>query len=105
MRDGGVIMTADRVLTPAEQLVKSNRAHFPNESAAYREARNALLVEEIKLRRHLEQVAAMRRQLPPGGEVKKPYRFEGENGPATLADLFGDKDTLIVYSYMFGPQR
>jgi predicted dithiol-disulfide oxidoreductase (DUF899 family) len=98
-------MATGNPLTPAEQLVKTNRAHFPNESAAYRQARNALLVEEIKLRRHLEQVAAMRRQLPPGGEVKKPYRFEGENGPATLADLFGNKDTLIIYSYMFGPQR
>src|SRR5579863_3165430 len=98
-------MTADSPLTPAEQLVKTNNAHFPNESDAYRQARNALLVEEIKLRRHLEQVAALRRQLPPGGEVKKDYRFEGEKGPATLADLFGDKDTLIIYSYMFGPQR
>jgi predicted dithiol-disulfide oxidoreductase (DUF899 family) len=98
-------MTVHSPLASAEQLVKTNRAHFPNESAAYREARNALLVEEIKLRRHLEQVAALRRHLPPGGEVKKDYRFEGENGPASLADLFGDKDTLIVYSYMFGPQR
>jgi predicted dithiol-disulfide oxidoreductase (DUF899 family) len=98
-------MATEKTLTPAEQLAKTNSAHFPNESAAYREARNALLVEEIKLRRHLEQVAAMRRQLPPGGEVKKAYRFEGESGPATLADLFGDKDTLIIYSYMFGPQR
>ncbi len=98
-------MTVHSPLTPAEQLVKTNRAHFPNESAAYRQARNALLVEEIKLRRQLEQVAALRRRLPPGGEVKKDYRFEGENGPANLADLFGDKDTLIIYSYMFGPQR
>ncbi|MGZ5927190.1 MAG: DUF899 family protein [Rhizomicrobium sp.] len=98
-------MTAHSPLTPAEQLVKTNRAHFPNESAAYRQARNALLVEEIKLRRQLEQVAALRRRLPPGGEVKKDYRFEGENGPATLADLFGDKDTLFIYIYMFGPQR
>lgn len=98
-------MTADSPLTPAEQLAKTNRAHFPNESAAYRQARNALLVEEIKLRRQLEQVAALRRKLPPGGEVPKDYRFEGEHGPATLADLFGDKDTLIIYSYMFGPQR
>jgi predicted dithiol-disulfide oxidoreductase (DUF899 family) len=98
-------MTAHGPLTPAEQLVKTNRAHFPNESAAYRQARNALLVEEIRLRRHLEQVAALRRQLPPGGEVTKEYRFEGETGPATLAALFGDKDTLVIYSYMFGPQR
>jgi predicted dithiol-disulfide oxidoreductase (DUF899 family) len=98
-------MTADRMLTPAEQLVKTNRASFPNESAAYREARNALLVEEIELRRHLERVAALRRQLPPGGEVTKTYRFESETGPVTLADLFGDKDTLLIYSYMFGPAR
>lgn len=34
-----------------------------------------------------------------------PYKFEGENGPADFADLFGDKQTLIIYSYMFGPQR
>ena len=43
--------------------------------------------------------------MPPGGEVRKPYRFEGEHGPATFADLFGDKQTLLLYSYMFGPQR
>ncbi|WP_258096685.1 DUF899 family protein, partial [Klebsiella pneumoniae] len=83
----------------------TNRVHFPNESDAYRQARNALLAEEIELRRHIERVAAMRRALPPGGEVTKTYRFTGENGPVTLAELFGDKDTLVVYSYMFGPQR
>jgi predicted dithiol-disulfide oxidoreductase (DUF899 family) len=92
-------------LVPAEALVKTNRAHFPNESAEYRRARNALLVKEIELRRNLEAVAEMRRNLPPGGEVGKTYHFDGENGPATLADLFGDKDTLILYSYMFGPGR
>ena len=32
-------------------------------------------------------------------------KFEGENGKVTLADLFGDKQTLAIYSYMFGPQR
>ena len=50
-------------------------------------------------------MAEQRRQLPPGGAVTKDYRFEGENGPVTLAELFGDKDTLVIYSYMFGPQR
>jgi predicted dithiol-disulfide oxidoreductase (DUF899 family) len=97
-------MTQSR-LASAEQLVATNQAHVPNESADYRRARNALLVEEIELRRHLEQVAQMRRELPPGGEVKKEYRFESEKGPVSLADLFGDKDTLIVYSFMFGPAR
>ena len=64
-----------------------------------------LLAEEIELRRHIERVAEQRRALPPGGEVTKNYAFEGEQGLASFADLFGDKDTLVVYSYMFGPQR
>jgi predicted dithiol-disulfide oxidoreductase (DUF899 family) len=98
-------MTMQDGLVPAEDLARKNRAHFPNESAAYRTARNALLAKEIELRRNLEAVAQLRRQLPPGGPVTKTYRFEGENGPVTLADLFGGKQTLIIYSYMFGPQR
>ena len=96
---------ANESLVPASELVAKNRAHFPNESGAYREARNQLLVEELELRRQLESVAARRRALPPGGEVKKTYRFEGEKGPVTFKELFGTKDTLIVYSYMFGPAR
>lgn len=94
-----------QTLAPAETLAQANRAHIPNESAEYRRARNALLAEEIELRRHLERVAQMRRELPPGGVVTKDYRFEGEAGPVALADLFGDKDTLIVYNFMFGPAR
>ena len=99
------IMAKHEPLVPSTELAKKNRARFPNESEAYRQARNALLVEEIELRRHIERVAERRRQLPPGGEVTGDYRFEGENGPVSLADLFGDKETLVVYSYMFGPQR
>jgi len=98
-------MTQSSTLTPAKAQAERNRAHFPNETTAYRQARNALLAEEIELRRHVERVAQMRRALPPGGEVQKTYHFTGENGPVTLAELFGDKDTLVVYSYMFGPQR
>jgi predicted dithiol-disulfide oxidoreductase (DUF899 family) len=92
-------------LVPAKQLAAGNTARFPNESEAYRRARNELLAEEIELRRHVEHVAALRRQLPPGGAVAVEYRFVGESGPVTLAEMFGDKSTLIVYSYMFGPQR
>lgn len=98
-------MPNDTVLAPANELVKRNGVRFPNESDAYRQARDALLAEEIELRRHIECVAEQRRQLPPGGEVTKAYRFEGEEGQVGFADLFGDKQTLAVYSYMFGPQR
>jgi predicted dithiol-disulfide oxidoreductase (DUF899 family) len=92
-------------LIPAAELVKRNGVTIPNESKEYRQARDALLREEIELRRHIERVAEQRRALPPGGAVIGDYRFEGENGPANFADLFGDKQTLVVYSYMFGPQR
>ncbi len=97
-------MTAQLLKSGAE-LARTNTAHFPNESKQYREARNRLLAEEIELRRHIERVAELRRELPPGGEVKKSYQFVGEKGPVTLADLFGNKQTLVIYSYMFGPQR
>ena len=92
-------------LIPATELARRGPVRFPNESAEYRAARTALLQEEIELRRHLERVSAQRRALPPGGEVKGDYRFQGEYGPVSFADLFGDKQTLAVYSFMFGPQR
>jgi predicted dithiol-disulfide oxidoreductase (DUF899 family) len=97
-------MTAAQ-LVPADELVRRNRASQPNENTEYRRARDELLREEIELRRHIERVAAMRRTLPPGGEVIGDYRFESESGPTDFAGLFGDKQTLVVYSYMFGPQR
>jgi len=92
-------------LVPATDLAQRATMTFPNESAEYRRARVALLAEEIELRRHIERVAQMRRALPPGGEVTRAYRFEGESGPVDFAGLFGDKDTLVTYSFMFGPQR
>ncbi len=98
-------MTRNEALAPASELAKKNGVRFPNESEEYRRARDALLVEEIELRRHIERVAEQRRALPPGGEVTEDYRFEGENGSVSFAELFGDKQTLAVYSYMFGPQR
>ena len=79
--------------------------HFPNESAEYRRVRNALLEEEMALRRQVECVAARRRALPPGGVVPEDYRFDGAAGPVTLSKLFGGKETLAVYSFMFGPER
>ncbi len=92
-------------LTPATELAAKNKAHYPNESPAYREARNRLLAEEIELRRHIERVAEQRRALPLGGPIPEDYTVIGADGPIKFSALFGDKDTLLVYSMMFGPQR
>jgi len=92
-------------LAPAAELARTNGVRFPNESDEYRRARDALLAEEIELRRHIERVAAQRRALPPGGVVPADYAFVGENGAVTFAELFGDKETLAIYSWMYGPQR
>lgn len=92
-------------LASAQSLAATNQAHFPNESAQYRVARNFLLVEELELRRQLERVAEQRRALPPGGEVLQDYEFISADGPVRLSSLFGARDTLLVYSMMFGPQR
>jgi len=99
------------VLQPAEDLVRSSKASQPNESAEYRKARSALLIEEIELRRHVARVAAQRRALPPGGKVIGDYQFLGEASsvqganPVSFEALFGDKDTLFVYNWMYGPNR
>ncbi len=84
---------------------------YPGESADYRAARNALLDDEIALRAQIEAVAARRRALPPGGKVPEDYVFErigpdaGMPQMVKMSELFGSHDTLILYSFMFGPER
>jgi predicted dithiol-disulfide oxidoreductase (DUF899 family) len=98
-------MTDTQPLAPAAELAAKGSKPFPNESAAYRNARERLLAEEIELRRHIQRVAAQRRALPPGGEAKN-YRFLDKDGnELSLADLFGDHDTLVTYFWMYGPER
>jgi predicted dithiol-disulfide oxidoreductase (DUF899 family) len=80
---------------------------FPGESPDYRAARDRLLEREIDLRRAMEAVAAARRALPPGGQVKMDYVFEGagaDGAPADvrLSELFAaGMDSLVIYSFMF----
>src|SRR5215475_723659 len=82
---------------------------FPGESDEYRRARDELLTAELDLRRQIESVAAQRRRLPLGGPVPTDYEFEewdnAAGGPrrVRLSELFGDKDTLFLYSFMVVP--
>jgi predicted dithiol-disulfide oxidoreductase (DUF899 family) len=80
------------------------KIRFPNETPSYRTRRNALLKAEIDLRRQTEKVAALRRKLPAGGEVAQDYVFEDEKGGVKLSELFVRGNTLVLYSYMFGPK-
>ena len=80
---------------------------FPGESAEYRAARERLLAREIELRRMTEEVAAARRDLPPGGAIPEDYAFEGVGAdgkpiPVRMSELFAPgKDSLAIYSFMF----
>ena len=92
-------------LKPTAELAASASKPYPGDSADYRRARTALLADEIELRRHIERVAEQRRAMPLGGEVGD-FAFRDENDAVLkLADLFGDKDTLVTYTWMFGPKR
>jgi predicted dithiol-disulfide oxidoreductase (DUF899 family) len=77
---------------------------FPNETKQYRSARDKLLEAELALRKEVEKVAALRRKLPAGGEVPLDYVFQSPRGPVKLSQLFQRGDTLVAYSFMFGPQ-
>jgi predicted dithiol-disulfide oxidoreductase (DUF899 family) len=77
---------------------------FPGESEEYRRERNRLLEAEVALRRTIEDVAAQRRRLPPGGIVPDDYRFHEATDGAQVrfSELFdAGKDVLVIYSFMF----
>jgi len=78
---------------------------YPNETAGYRTKRDELLRAELELRAKVEEVAALRRGLPPGGRVSEDYLFQGRKGAVHLSELFAPgKNTLLLYSYMYGPE-
>ena len=81
---------------------------YPNESREYRDARDALLKDEQELVEKTRSVAAKRSNLPLGGQLKEDYIFQWANDGKVgkrvkFSELFTDKDTLLLYSFMFGP--
>jgi predicted dithiol-disulfide oxidoreductase (DUF899 family) len=65
-------------------------------------ARVDLLEAEKELTRRSDEVAR-RRQALPWVRIDKQYRFETDEGSASLADLFRGRSQLLVYHFMFGP--
>jgi predicted dithiol-disulfide oxidoreductase (DUF899 family) len=65
-------------------------------------ARLQLLDEEKELTRRSDELAEKRQQLP-WVRIDKAYRFDTDEGTASLADLFRGNSQLLVYHFMFGP--
>ena len=83
---------------------------YPGESEEYRAARDALRESEVELRRRITAVAAERAALPLGGELPADYEFDqwdacaGSVRVRRLSELFGERDTLFLYSFMWVPE-
>ena len=69
----------------------------------WRAARLELLEAEKELTRRSDELAQQRQRLP-WVPVDKEYRFDTDEGPASLADLFRGRSQLLVYHFMFGPE-
>jgi predicted dithiol-disulfide oxidoreductase (DUF899 family) len=68
----------------------------------WRAARLQLLEAEKELTRRSDELAQQRQQLP-WVRIDKAYRFDTDQGSASLADLFQGRSQLLVYHFMFGP--
>jgi predicted dithiol-disulfide oxidoreductase (DUF899 family) len=91
-----------------EEEMAMSELRYPNEGREYREARDALLKDEQELVARTRALAEKRRKLPLGGKLKEDYVFQWANDGkigqrVKFSELFGDKPTLILYSWMFGP--
>src|SRR5439155_12751143 len=85
---------------PKEKTVMTK--HMTGTREEWLAARLKLLKEEKELTRRSDEVARRRQELP-WVRVDKEYRFETDEGSASLADLFRGRSQLLVYHFMFGP--
>jgi predicted dithiol-disulfide oxidoreductase (DUF899 family) len=77
--------------------------HRTGTRAEWLAARLELLDAEKELTRRSDELARQRQELP-WVPIEKEYRFETEEGSASLADLFDGRSQLLVYHFMFGPE-
>jgi predicted dithiol-disulfide oxidoreductase (DUF899 family) len=76
--------------------------HMTGTREDWLKVRIALLKEEKELTRRSDELAR-RRQALPWVRLDKEYRFETDEGGASLKDLFRGRSQLLVYHFMFGP--
>jgi predicted dithiol-disulfide oxidoreductase (DUF899 family) len=91
--------------TNEEGHPKERRAmtkHMTGTRKEWLAARLELLEAEKELTRRSDELARQRQELP-WVRIDKEYRFETDEGSASLADLFRGRSQLLVYHFMFGP--
>jgi len=84
---------------------KERRAMTKHKTGTRKEwlaARLDLLEAEKELTRRSDELARRRQELP-WVRIDKEYRFQTDEGSASLADLFQGRSQLLVYHFMFGP--
>ena len=82
------------ILKPASELVRTNKKHFPNESAEYRAARQNLLAEEIKAEARWAGVPIIENK----ALARSLYRTV-EVGQAIPIDLYATVAAILAYLY------
>jgi predicted dithiol-disulfide oxidoreductase (DUF899 family) len=91
-----------QVVSRNEKERRAMTKHRTGTREAWLAARLGLLKDEKELTRRSDELARRRQELP-WVRVDKAYRFETDEGSASLADLFKGRSQLLVYHYMFGP--
>jgi predicted dithiol-disulfide oxidoreductase (DUF899 family) len=94
--------TKEHKYMPILETQKEVMRHTTGTRAEWLAARLELLKAEKEHTRRSDELARRRQELP-WVRVDKEYRFETDEGSASLADLFRGRSQLIVYHFMFGP--
>jgi predicted dithiol-disulfide oxidoreductase (DUF899 family) len=92
-------MSTNAKMAESQNPSREHKVVSPKEWLA---ARIALLKEEKELTRRSDEVARHRQELP-WVRIEKQYRFDTDEGKASLADLFKGRSQLLIYHFMFGP--
>jgi predicted dithiol-disulfide oxidoreductase (DUF899 family) len=93
-------MSTNTIISEPQNLQQKHKIASRGEWLA---ARLELLKQEKELTRRSDELAQKRQELP-WVRIDKEYRFETDNGSASLADLFQGRSQLLVYHFMFGPE-
>src|SRR2546426_10844949 len=109
-RESAAAQDVDRTWDRRERTMKDTRRkerramtkHMAGTRNEWLAARLELLKAEKELTRRSDELARQRQELP-WVRIDKEYRFETDDGSASLTDLFRRRSQLLVYHFMFGP--